>query len=390
MEPSVKVFSSNYWIKDNFIVSDLDTVYATFVLKHDHAATVHFEKDIMERSTPSAPTYGQWLSQEKIIHKIAPAPGAVQKVVDFIVSHGVSQDAVKVSTFRDVVRAAIPAQIAERMFETEFARFRSESQRNVNILRITRPYSLPEDIAPLVAIVDDILRFPAVEGPLMSFDAEPTDTTIYSMDGEAFTKCGEACNGYTTPAVVEKAYKMTTPTTSAEANSGIAVTEFQREAGSASALGDFNKACGSGANAGESVRSVVTGGIGSTGPCSVSYFVFLFFISISHRYLFSFLLLFYAEPVLLRGADGCSVHLCPGGAHPRDRLVRPVLFPAGLAGRPHVHEGPPLGGLRELQLGLQRTALPGVHDCCIDTVPEGSCLGHLVGLRGWRQWRVGL
>lgn len=36
-------------------------------------------------------------------------------------------------------------------------------------MRVTKPYSLPEEVAKVVSIVDDIMRFPSVRSPLRSF-----------------------------------------------------------------------------------------------------------------------------------------------------------------------------------------------------------------------------
>lgn len=242
MEPSIRTFTSNYWIQDDFIVSNLDMITATFVLKHDEKMLNKLEEDLMSRSTPASARYGQWLSKEQIIHEVGPSKASVDAVVTFLKTFNIDDSSIKVSKFRDIIRARIPAQLAERMFDTVFARFRSEAQRSVTIFRITKPYSLPESIADIVSIVDDIVRFPAVSGPLTSFGAEPRDNAVMSNNPESFTSCGDKCNGYTTPKVLEKAYGLVRPTGAARGNSQC-VVEFQRGAVADSAIKDFTSKC---------------------------------------------------------------------------------------------------------------------------------------------------
>ena len=52
-----------------------------FALRHEPAAVAALEAELLARSTPGAPRYGEWLSNEAVHALVAPAPGAVDAVV---------------------------------------------------------------------------------------------------------------------------------------------------------------------------------------------------------------------------------------------------------------------------------------------------------------------
>ena len=106
---------------------------------------------------------------------------------------GITEKDISVNKMGDMLTVSMPVKTANKMLKTEFALFRSASQRNVAIPRITKPYYLPEEIAQHVQIVADIVRFPSLrQGP-----------TIFNSDGKVstdpeFNTCGTKCNGFTT------------------------------------------------------------------------------------------------------------------------------------------------------------------------------------------------
>lgn len=242
MEPGVKLFSSNFWIKDDFSVSNLDMVDAVFVMKHKKDRLISFEKELLERSNPTSGIYGQWFSREQVFQRLAPSSASVQIVLSFLESAGIPDTDVKVGRFRDVIRVKIPAMTAQTLLQTEFSRFRSESQRNVTIYRVTQPYSLPASVAEVVQVVDGIVRFPVVTGPLVSFGAETPEATRLSTDQALFTSCGDDCNGLMTPDALEHLYSITRATVAQDGNS-IAVAEFQQEFADVRAVDDLLAGC---------------------------------------------------------------------------------------------------------------------------------------------------
>jgi hypothetical protein len=118
-----------------------------------------------------------------------------------------------------MVFVTMPVKVANQMLRTEFGSFRSLTRRDLGVLRITKPYFLPEEVAKVVSMVDDIMRFPALREAPKAFGSELT------ADDE-FSSCGTKCNGYTTPDVLKKAYSFDTVKSVATGNS-MSVAEFQ-------------------------------------------------------------------------------------------------------------------------------------------------------------------
>lgn len=130
----------------------------------------------------------------------------------------------------------MPVSVANKMFNTEFARFTSAIRGDLNVLRVTKPYFLPKEVASRVSIVDDILRFPAIRRSPRAFGVELT------ADDE-FSSCGAKCSGMTTPAVLQKRYNYPTLKSVANGNS-MSVAEFQLQYYDNTDLKSFSNACG--------------------------------------------------------------------------------------------------------------------------------------------------
>ncbi len=151
---------------------------------------------------------------------MAPAEANVKVVTDFLATFGVTG---RVSKFRDMIHVTMPVKTANEMLQTEFALFRSKTERDVVLPRITKPYSLPADVASVVSMVDDIMRFPALRASPYSYGI---DNSPLKADDE-FSSCGTKCNGFTTPAVLESAYSFSAPVASVAAGNSMSVAEFQ-------------------------------------------------------------------------------------------------------------------------------------------------------------------
>jgi tripeptidyl-peptidase-1 len=161
----------------------------------------------------------------------------VKIVHDYLVSQGVLASNIRVSRFRDMLQVDMSASVAAKALKTEFALFRSVFKRNVVLPRITQPYFLPREVADVVSIVDDIMRFPALRSSLRSYDAE-----LKRNADDEFTSCGSKCNGFTTPAVLQARYGYPAVKSVATGNS-MSVAEFQGEYYDTTTLKTFSTAC---------------------------------------------------------------------------------------------------------------------------------------------------
>eukprot|EP00286_Rhodomonas_abbreviata_P018121 CAMPEP_0181305184 /NCGR_PEP_ID=MMETSP1101-20121128/9579_1 /TAXON_ID=46948 /ORGANISM="Rhodomonas abbreviata, Strain Caron Lab Isolate" /LENGTH=568 /DNA_ID=CAMNT_0023411053 /DNA_START=22 /DNA_END=1728 /DNA_ORIENTATION=- len=237
MEPSVHTFSSPMWLQET--IHQDDVVKMTIVLKHDKAAMQSFEKELIDLSTPSSKNYGKWLKPEEIKQRIAPTAASAKVVTDYLASFDVPAKDITLSKFGDMIHVHMPVKTANAALKTEFARFRSVSQRSTVLPRITKPYFLPSEVAQHVSIVGDIMRFPSMRSSLPSYGAEET----VGSDTE-FDSCGKDCSGFTTPDVLQAAYGYKTLSSSDVASgNSMSVAEFQLQYYDTKDLDSFGDAC---------------------------------------------------------------------------------------------------------------------------------------------------
>mmetsp|Transcript_17352 Transcript_17352/g.29335 ORF Transcript_17352/g.29335 Transcript_17352/m.29335 type:complete len:565 (+) Transcript_17352:65-1759(+) len=234
MEPSVNVFSSSMWLKEKTI-DENSIIKATIVLKTDKSALEKFEKELLDLSTPTSANYGKWLKHDEVASRLAPSADNVKVVTDYLASFNIPEKDVRVSRLGDMIHVHMPVKTANNVFKTKFAAFRSIKQRDVLLARITQPYYLPEEVASVVNIVGDIMRFPSIRSSLPTYGAE------LKSDDE-FSSCGAKCSGFTTPDVLQSAYGYETVKNVAKGNS-MSVAEFQLQYYDTTDLDSFGDAC---------------------------------------------------------------------------------------------------------------------------------------------------
>jgi len=259
MEADVTKFSSKYWIPSRALPTD--PVEAIFVIKRDRAVVQKFYDHVLDLSNPKSKNFSKWMNLDEINSMIAPPDAHVKMVTDYVASFGVPASDVRVSKLNDKVFVKMPVAVAGNMLDTTFARFRSVDNTDIVLTRVTKPYSLPSDIASVVALVDDIVRLPTVRRSIITDVATNVSTTADPQ----FSSCGTTaatCNGDTTPAVLQSAYNFGTVSTVASGNRG-AVAEFQYQYYDDADLQAFSKAC--------KVTATISQAIGGNNPniCNV-------------------------------------------------------------------------------------------------------------------------
>lgn len=134
---------------------------------------------------------------------------------------GLEDDNVRLSKMHDKIHVKMTVAKASEMLQTSFGLFRSVQRRDIALPRVTGPYYLPEEIAEHVALVADLVRFPAIRDSPRSYGYESNA----GADDE-FNSCGTRCSGFTTPDVLKSAYKYDAVSKVAAGNS-MSVAEFQ-------------------------------------------------------------------------------------------------------------------------------------------------------------------
>ena len=151
-----------------------------------------------------------YFKPEEIKAMIAPKESSLKIVKEYLASFGVSEDNMKVSKFGDLITVTMDVKTANLALQTEFALFRSVVRRDVVIPRITKPYYLPAEVAEVVSLVDDIMRFPAVRSSLRATTTSGAEAALSIVDDE-YDSCGTKCNRFTSPAVLQSAYALSSP-----------------------------------------------------------------------------------------------------------------------------------------------------------------------------------
>lgn len=127
---------------------------------------------------------------------------------------------------------------------TKLHRFRSTIKPGLYIIRAVSPYGLPASVARVVALVAEVLRFPAVRD-LPS--RRPSNGTAVTDDDDPFQACGDACAGFTTPAVLAQRYGFASEEAAmgeVAAGNAMSVAEFQLQYYDRRDLARFGGTCG--------------------------------------------------------------------------------------------------------------------------------------------------
>jgi len=274
MEPLVTKFTSDSWVQERGITS-VDYITCSFVMKLNRVTMDIFENKVLGISTPSHSAYGSFLTNSQISQHISPSPDNIQLVLEFLSRYGVDDhndkgNTVKVNALRTMIQVRMLASTAEELLQTQFVHYRSVIERDVAIFRVSRPYSLPAEIAAVVALVDDIVRYPAVARPLLTYghqDSGITDEELRTQETigklkynteNPYLHCGNDCYGYSTPALLQKLYGYSVP----EAESvgaqytGTGIAAFNHRPYDARNIDKFVDMCGVNGHSSENTATV--------------------------------------------------------------------------------------------------------------------------------------
>lgn len=222
----------------------------------EDVAKQELETMFWEVSNPSHPRYGKYVSVEDLTKILAVPDSRVNAVKDYFHANGATHT--EVLPNRDMIVVDMPASLVEKALQTEVHHFVHSERRGVSIIRASKPYSLPEDIAEHVVMVGELLQFPRLR-------ATELDNVKVGGSGNWNNTCSQSsCAGLVQPSVLADRYKIT-PTSKADregANAGnsMAVAEFQGQYFSPS----DNQKFGAGCNVDVKVENVIGGNIPSS------------------------------------------------------------------------------------------------------------------------------
>jgi tripeptidyl-peptidase-1 len=159
---------------------------------------VTFEQTVLDMSTPSNSKYGQhFQSHEEMKRMILPSEESVASVSAWVKSFGV-KDATLDSDWL-TIKTTVGA--ANKMLNTSFAWFVSEEEKPRRILR-TLQYSIPDDVAEHVVLVQPTTRFAAIRAN------HETSREIYSIQIATAANVTVNCDAAITPECLKTLYKI--------------------------------------------------------------------------------------------------------------------------------------------------------------------------------------
>lgn len=225
-----------------------DTVRITIMMKHSAEQRAKLDEIFWAVSDPAHKAYGRHLSQDELTELMAPSERAVADVQKWLEMAGLKDH--QTVPNRDMISVTGTVHQLEALLDTQFGKFR-HATNNVQLHRITRPYSLPTHIAEHVSFVGNILRFPRLRltaEEKAALKGQPLPTTPNTASLEPLKtwpdSCGASCHGKIVPDVLFKQYNIQRHDLAAHGKNKMAVAEFQGQDFDMADINAFFKACG--------------------------------------------------------------------------------------------------------------------------------------------------
>ena len=204
-------------------------------------------------SDPFGADYKNYLSLEQIADMLHPVKEgevpANEAIMAFLAAQPglvVAHEGLSTTLTRDLVNAKLNAKAAEEFFGTELYHYgpATVGSKKLDFIRAGAPYSLPEEIASKISLVDKLLQMPhltplKIDEMAAQAEAAATDDDVFNS---GCSGAGITCHGSTNPSVLREVYGFT-PLDSFHANNSMACTEFQLQGIDNNDLNNFASAC---------------------------------------------------------------------------------------------------------------------------------------------------
>jgi len=201
------------------------------------------KRELMEEffwqvSDPRSPKYANYLSAEESLSYLAASDEKLEIVTSFLASNNIVG---VIAPTKNMVFAEAPISTLENLFQTKFHTFTSKKYK-LQINRIVAPYSLPDEVANVVALVDGLIVFPGLMAAAIEADAPETGGGTWPN----YCNGAPQCMGLITPNVTAQmynSYSLTSGAWKVASGNGIAVAEFQTQKYDPADLTTFATAC---------------------------------------------------------------------------------------------------------------------------------------------------
>lgn len=241
MEPDVTVHDAamSSWVRGEAPPAD-HSVSLTVVVRVDDDRRADLERTFWEVSDPKHENYGKYKSREEITEMLGVPQDRVERIQEYLASHDCTE--INVAESNDVVSVACPVSAVEAALNTKLHFFTHDEHTDVQIVRASEHYMLPENMSRDIVMVGELLQFPRMK-------SKDTNNLGSAMGGKGQwpdTCQAKTCSGLVTPAVLSARYRHPNATDSLQAVPGnsMAVAEFQGQTFKTADLDTFASNCG--------------------------------------------------------------------------------------------------------------------------------------------------
>ena len=203
-----------------------------------------FENKVYDISSPNKKEYSNYLTINEIIQMISPSTTNILQIINYLESNNINVgdtntdrgNIYSLNSLRTMIHLNLCGDLAQNLLNTQIVLFRNIFERDVTVFRVTRPYSLSSKISKYISYIDDLLRFPSVSEPLLTYghiDSNISDENLLDINtnkyltNNQFLMCGNECYGYTTPDTLKSIYKYDDVSVVSESYTGTCIVSFQ-------------------------------------------------------------------------------------------------------------------------------------------------------------------
>lgn len=223
------------WVRGEKPPAD-HSVGLSVIVRIDDDGRAALEQKFLEVSDPKSANYGQYLSRDEVTEMLAVPRDRIERIQEYLSGHGCTD--IKVAPQQDVVSVECPVSAIETALDTELHFFTHPEHSDVQIVRASQHYHLPDHMTRDVTMVGELLQFPLMK----RLDLVGSG----SGKGQWPDTCDSSrCSGLVTPAVLSARYRHPNATDSEEPVEGnsMAVAEFQGQTYKQADLDTFSSSC---------------------------------------------------------------------------------------------------------------------------------------------------
>lgn len=185
----------------------------TFRLAINQKNAAHFEKKVIDISTPGHPNYGRHMKRDEVKEFLRPSSDISNQVVTWLKSSKVLTENLK--SDGNWISFTVPVSQAEQMLRTQFFYFHSLAQ-NTSVIR-TLGYSVPKEIHPYIQLIQPTTRF-GNSDPQKSTLLQPKLATIQQLEA--------GCDSIVTPDCLRDLYGLGNTTTKPDWRNRLGISGF--------------------------------------------------------------------------------------------------------------------------------------------------------------------